>query len=365
VTIWDIGGVNLWETMRTLRLPGCLGKERAKGKMQAGSAGGRWTAAAGPGRPGALLAARLRAMPAAPAGLMPWAPVALAFGIGPWFLLHEEPGLTAALLCGAALMAALVLARLAEPAARLPAAVLALVAAGMLLMLLRAFTVSAPVLPWRYYGPVEGRVIAIDRSFSDALRVTLDQVAMPELTDAPPPERVRIALRGKDPGATPLPGQRLRLTAHVAPPDGPVEPGSFDFQRLAWFARLGGVGYTQAPAVELAAPDRHDWRLLAARMRMAISRRMQEGMGGGQAAAEIAFAQQHCAHHGGNQNAYLAQRGRVEDRRGLHGHQYKDVGQLTEETDADDLGLVLTPQPHDLRPQPQPNWQQQQGAHRH
>ena len=55
---------------------------------------------------------------------------------------------------------------------------LALVCLGAGLASLRAHLVAAPVLGWNYYGPIEGRVITIDRSSSDALRLTLDEVVL-------------------------------------------------------------------------------------------------------------------------------------------------------------------------------------------
>ena len=94
--------------------------------------------------------------------LFPWAPVALACGICLYFSLAVEPAGQAVL--GAALLAVL----LAALAIRLSPAVsplvwaLALVAAGLVLAAARAQTTAAPVLGWRYYGAVEGRVIGID-----------------------------------------------------------------------------------------------------------------------------------------------------------------------------------------------------------
>jgi competence protein ComEC len=39
------------------------------------------------------------------------------------------------------------------------------------------------------------------------------------------------------------------MTAHLSAPDGPVEPGGFDFRRMAFFERLGAVGYTRNPVL--------------------------------------------------------------------------------------------------------------------
>ena len=37
---------------------------------------------------------------------------------------------------------------------------------------------TAAVLNYQYYGPIEGRIVKVDRSASDALRLTLDRVVL-------------------------------------------------------------------------------------------------------------------------------------------------------------------------------------------
>ena len=229
--------------------------------------------------------ATLGRMASSQAGLMPWAAASLGSGIGSYFCLREEPGTTEGLIAGAVIVLSLALIRLGGEGARAPGGALVLLAAGLLLMMLRSWVVAAPVLPYRYYGPVEGRIVDIDRSFSDAIRLTLDSVSMPDLRDAAAPARVRVALHGEDRQDDLEPGTMVGLTAYLAPPDGPVEPGGFDFQRLAWFSSLGAVGYSRDPVMQLAPADPWDMRLWAFRLRMNLSQRMQEGMGNGQAAA--------------------------------------------------------------------------------
>lgn len=218
--------------------------------------------------------------------LFPWSPVFLALGIGAYFALRDEPGPIAyAFVTGAGLAAALAAWRRPGGWASLGWA-LALVAGGVALAGLRAHLAAAPVLGWRYYGPVEGRVVALDRSASDKLRVTLDRV---RLEDVPPwrtPGRVRLSLHG--PAAGIRPGARIRTTGFLAPPQGPVEPGGFDFRRYAWFRGLGAVGYTRKVVDEIAPPEAGlaGTRILA--LRMAISDRIRAvlpGEVGGFAAA--------------------------------------------------------------------------------
>ena len=44
---------------------------------------------------------------------------------------------------------------------------------------------------------------------------------------------------------------RLLVLANLSPPAGPAMPGAFDFQRVAWFQAIGGVG---APLIALVRP---------------------------------------------------------------------------------------------------------------
>jgi len=223
--------------------------------------------------------AGLEALGAARGRLLPWAPLFLAFGIGPYFALRQEPG-AVALGVVAAVAAALLLAGLRGPdLLRVPALGLALVAAGLVLAAARAHLVAAPVLPFRYYGPIEGRIVDIDRSFSDELRLTLDRVVLEDLAPDRTPARVRVALHGEQGFVALVPGLTVILSGHLSPPEGPVEPGGFDFQRLAWFSGLGGVGYTRSPVLALEPPE-DGLALFAFRLRMKLSGAMQAAIPG-------------------------------------------------------------------------------------
>jgi competence protein ComEC len=185
--------------------------------------------------------------------LFPWLPVLIGCGIGAWFSLKAEPGagsysISALLLAGGLFLAARV--ELGRPLALAVAAL----AAGWIAAGLRAHQLDAPMLPFRYYGPVEGRIVEIDRSQSDALRLTLDQVVLQEVSPDRTPARVRVSLQGEQAWLKPQPGQVVILTANLAAPDGPVEPGAFDFRRMAFFDQLGAVGYTRTPVLLLEEP---------------------------------------------------------------------------------------------------------------
>ncbi|SLN10097.1 ComEC/Rec2 family competence protein [Ruegeria meonggei] len=202
-----------------------------------------------------------------------WSPVCLSVGIGLYFSLRFEPEWQVYACLGVLAAATAWVGRAAPSGWASLATGGALIAAGFILAGARAHTVAEPVLSWRYYGPVEGRVVAMDRSASDALRVTLDQVRIGDVPLDRRPQRVRLSLHGGPVSLTP--GQRIMTTGHLSPPQGPVEPGGFDFRRHAWFQRLGAVGYTRVPVVTIASAQGETQGVRITAWRMAISDRVR------------------------------------------------------------------------------------------
>ena len=209
--------------------------------------------------------------------LFVWVPVCLGCGIGLYFALKFEPDAFTFICTAMACAAFAILSRFLNEAISPLAVGVALVLAGGMIAGARAHWVEEPVLGWRYYGPVEGRVVGIDRSASDKVRVTLDRVVLRDVAPERTPRRVRLSLHSPIKGSDPVPGLRVMTTGHLAPPSGPVEPGGFDFQRHAWFLGVGAVGYTRVPLLALAPPD-GEQRLFAARM--ALSARVQAELPG-------------------------------------------------------------------------------------
>lgn len=205
--------------------------------------------------------------------LFGWVPVCLAIGIGVYFQLSFEPSGMALARIGVAALFCVAFGRLLPEGAQPLVVALVLVALGFVLASARAHMVAGPVLEYRYYGAVEGRIVAIDRSQSDALRLTLDQLRLDRVPPHRTPHRVRLSLHGdRSADITPEPGLRVSLTGHLSPPSGPVEPGGFDFQRHAWFAQLGAVGYARTPLMGVSEPA---GGLGVFRLRMAASARIQ------------------------------------------------------------------------------------------
>ncbi|EYD76263.1 DNA internalization-related protein competence protein ComEC/Rec2 [Rubellimicrobium mesophilum DSM 19309] len=187
--------------------------------------------------------------------LLSWAPVALGTGIGIYFALPVEPETSAWTMLGIAVILLLLTSRAVAPALAPLLLGLALVGAGAGLAGWRAWAVAAPVLDFRYYGPVEGRILGIDRSASDALRLTLDHVVLEDVPPERTPASVRVSLRGDQRWLVPEPGRVVILTGNLSPPSGPPEPGDFDFRRAAWFEGLGATGWTETPVLAKAPSE--------------------------------------------------------------------------------------------------------------
>lgn len=226
---------------------------------------------AGIARAARAAAAPLRALEGQRGHLFPWVPACLGAGIGAWFALPVEPG-REAYLAAVVMALAFLAAGLRGPEALRPVAVaLALVAAGGVLAGWRAHSVAAPVLDFRFYGAIEGRVVDLDRSLSDKPRLTLDRVVLEGVRPDETPARVRVSLHGRAERDVMPTGATVILTGHLSPPQGPAEPGGFDFRRTAWFERLGAVGYTRTPVLVLEPADPGAGTMAVARLRRAIA----------------------------------------------------------------------------------------------
>ena len=228
----------------------------------------------------APMSAIARAVAAQRGYLLHWLPVCLAIGIGGYFSLKQEPDSGVYVMLAAGLLGLVVVARLVGEDFRPLVAALAFMVLGALLAGGRAHWVGEPVLSYRYYGPIEGRIVTVDRSASGAVRLTLDRVVLQKMAPARMPTRVRVSLHGQQGYIDPEPGLTVILTGHLAPPSGPTEPGGFDFQRHAWFDGLGGLGYTRTPVLAFSPAEAGRAGLFLHRLRMRISRAVQGAITG-------------------------------------------------------------------------------------
>ncbi|MGZ9097781.1 MAG: ComEC/Rec2 family competence protein [Micavibrio sp.] len=174
-----------------------------------------------------------------------WVPVLLGLGIALYFSLEFEPHWMAGagvfgLSLAALLLVALKTRRMDWPVLGLAA--LTLLAMGWSVAQLRTAMVDAPILTKALSAKmVEGTIISLDDlDAGKGTRVILEKLVIEDLSPAQTPHAVRISIR-KDEGLKP--GQRIRVLAGLNPPSPPVAPGGFDFQRHAYFLRLGAFGF--------------------------------------------------------------------------------------------------------------------------
>jgi competence protein ComEC len=184
--------------------------------------------------------------------------VFLAFGIGAWFGLQAEPKPQFYIVVAGVLLGLLGFVRLSSWHLRPLVIALACMVVGVLACGARIWVVTSPMLAQPYYGPVQGRIVDIDRSQSDAIRLTLDQVVLTEIAQDQTPAKVRISLKGTPQAAPYEMGRTVLVTARLSAPESAAEPGGFDFRRMAWFMQLGAVGYTSSPVVTWALPGLWD-----------------------------------------------------------------------------------------------------------
>ncbi|WP_347853761.1 ComEC/Rec2 family competence protein [Planktomarina sp.] len=64
----------------------------------------------------------------------------------------------------------------------------------------------------------------------------------------------------------------------MSPPPGPAEPYGYDFQRQAWFAQLGAVGYTRSPVMIWRAAPADQGGLIVQKWRQKIGAHMAAHM---------------------------------------------------------------------------------------
>jgi competence protein ComEC len=216
-----------------------------------------------------------------------WLPVFLGAGIGLYFLLTVEPPLWLAAALAALAIAVVATARWRERGIA-PALAIGAVALGFAAAEIETWAVAAPVLQRPTARViVEGRVVDVE-PLPAGRRIVLEPRRIGELPREALPSRVRITLRDKEGLA--IPGEGVAVRALLYPPSGPAMPGAYDFQRRAWFDRLGGVGYAQGPLRPLEGEAPATWRAWLAALRAEMSERIMAalpGRTGGIAAAII------------------------------------------------------------------------------
>ncbi|MBL8631539.1 MAG: ComEC family competence protein [Rhodospirillaceae bacterium] len=173
-----------------------------------------------------------------------WFVVAFACGIAMFFAWPTDPwAWTGPLIAGLG-VAALVWRRKADPMMALLLAVVA-VGLGWSAAQLRTSMVAAPVIT-REIGPLNltGRVLDVERE-PGRIKVVMDHMRYDGGGPPEKPQRIRLSLPAKH--GAPRVGEVILVRAVLSPPERPVVPGGFEFQRYLFFQRIGALGYTLQP----------------------------------------------------------------------------------------------------------------------
>lgn len=220
-----------------------------------------------------------------------WSPVALAIGIGSYFALPAEPAIWIAGLPLALALIVKALSARGSLAAALSSALL-LAAVGFAVAKARVETVRAPVLEKNLSNAeIVGVVTRVEPRPPRGARLTLRVETLAGLSIEKRPLSVRV--RTMSAADALRPGDRVRLSATLAPPSRPAIPGGFDFARSAWFERLGAVGYTFAKPILMprSAPVglAEHWSRSVESVRQALSQRIRAALPGEQGAIATAL----------------------------------------------------------------------------
>ena len=204
-----------------------------------------------------------------------WFPVLMGTGIGFYFLFQNEP---AWWIGGAALtvaFAGMVLVRHLNRDRTVAWAMLAM-ALGFAAAQFQAWSAAAPVLE-RRLGPVDiaGRLISVD-PLPEGARLLIAPTSVGDLSADRIPVRLRVRLRRGDSPA--VPGDWISLRAMLSPPPAPATPGAYDFERRAWFDRLGAVGYALGAPRRINPPSgesESSWRHAVEGFRATVTQRIR------------------------------------------------------------------------------------------
>lgn len=219
-----------------------------------------------------------------------WAPVAFGGGCAAYFALQTEPPLWPPVVFAAAAWAIWLWTRSRSFARAVtwPLMLVAFFGAGLAVAKIRSDAVAAPVAPaLAEPAAVGGWVVDVESPGASGARVMIAPVRVQDLSPEQTPLRIRATVKGP-----PIePGTPVRLFALINPPPAPAAPGTYDFGRVAWFQRMGGVAFTLGEPRPAALPP-PPWRLRITmsvnRFRFRLAERIVERLGprtGGIAAA--------------------------------------------------------------------------------
>ncbi|MDB5490299.1 MAG: comEC/Rec2-related domain protein [Micavibrio sp.] len=224
-----------------------------------------------------------------------WLPVFLGLGICAYFGLKTEPavGSTLLFLCSAALpwFGALVLRHRTEEGGAI-AILLGLVfvfALGFAAAQMRTVFLAHPILQKDIkFATVEGTIRSVELlEEGKGARVMLKDLRIEHLAPEDTPQQIRLTVR-KD--AEIVPGQRIRALAGLKPPSKPVAPGSYDFERDAYFKNIGAFGFSfKAPVIVSGNTDDGGFAAKLQQYRAMLARRAEAKVSAPESSVVIAL----------------------------------------------------------------------------
>lgn len=171
-----------------------------------------------------------------------WLPVGLGIGIAGYFELPFEPPVWPSI---AFIFSFFILCFFSTQDFWKVCAISGLmVSLGFAIAQWRSEIVQAPILKHRL-GPVmmQGEIVRIEPTLTGG-KVILDAPQIERLSQDQTPRRIRLTLKSKTPNLSSYsPGDIISALAILRPPPPPAMPGSFDFQRRAYFKEIGAYGF--------------------------------------------------------------------------------------------------------------------------
>ena len=201
-----------------------------------------------------------------------WFPVGMGLGIILYFSLETEPTWHTPWLLLVGSSIGLVICR-SEPLCLTLQLALFSVALGFILIDWRVARVTAPRIQDPLYNArITAFVDSVELEPSGYRLILSDLAGDPWITD-PPPAFVRVKRQTMtDP---PRAGDRIAVNVNLWPPGAPVIPlGTYDFQRYAFFQRLGASGVALKDPSILETPETLGNSLFIARLRESLQARI-------------------------------------------------------------------------------------------
>ncbi len=170
-----------------------------------------------------------------------WLVVAFAAGIGAFFAWPTDPWPVLGAVVSAGATAGLLARRRLDGVAAIMLAVLAF-GLGLTAAQMRVDAVTSPVIEHET-GPIviEGRVFDVERE-PGRIRVILERVSFEARGVSHMPDHVRLSVPARH--GAPRVGDVITVKAMLRPPERPVVPGGFEYQRYLFFERIGALGFT-------------------------------------------------------------------------------------------------------------------------